>query len=136
MKSILRNKRLMIGLAIAVVIVTIVIIIRRRNDNGENKDDINEPQGGYSEDLPLATFPLRSYSMVKEYSAEKGSYGQQIANLQKGCNDKYGTNLTVDGKWGPKTDEVFRKRLGTLLFVGGISEDQYKIFMNQLDVEE
>lgn len=129
MKDILKNKKMMLAVAALVVIAIIILVVRKRKDSGKESD--GAVPGSVKSSLPVATFPLRPQSQVGEYSAAKGSYGQQIAELQKLCNKKYGAGLDIDGKWGPKTDEVFRSRLGTLLFPGGISEAQYKVFLNQ-----
>lgn len=120
----------MIGFVILVVAIATLLIIRRKK-RVSTADDNSSKSGTTGDTLPSATFPLRPYGSVGVYSAEKGSYGLQIAELQKLCNKKYGAGLDIDGKWGPKTDEVFRSRLGTLLFPGGISEAQYKVFLNQ-----
>lgn len=112
---------------IAVVAIAIAIVMRRR----QNKPGSGTSSGNGYVSLPIATFPLRPYSQAGEYSAEKGSYGQQIANLQRICSEKFAYKIQVDGMWGDKTTAAFHKCLGTLLFSDNISEAQYNIFMNQ-----
>lgn len=129
-----KNKKIIIILGLSLVALFAFLYFRKRNKDAEEGVQNSVASGSAAESssgLPVATFPLRPQSQVGEYSAAKGSYGQQIAELQKLCNKKYGAGLDIDGKWGPKTDEVFRSRLGTLLFPGGISEAQYKVFLNQ-----
>lgn len=126
-----KNRKIMITLTL-LLLAAIIIIVRRR----KNKDDASEggSAGGSSsgsDPLPLATFPLRPYSQAGEYSAAKGSYGQQIANLQKICSQKFGYKLQIDGKWGDKSTEAFRKCQGTILFSDNISEQQYNLFIKQ-----
>lgn len=126
-----KNRKIMITLTL-LLLAAIIIIVRRR----KNKDDASEggSAGGSSsgsDPLPLATFPLRPYSQAGEYSAAKGSYGQQIANLQKICSQKFGYKLQIDGKWGDKSTGAFHKCLGTILFSDNISEQQYNLFIKQ-----
>ena len=130
LKSILKNKKA-IAIAVVVVIIIVVVVVRKRKnkDEGKSGNTSSNSVGGTSS-FPTATFPLRPYSQVGEYSAAKGSYGNQIAKLQSLCNSKYGKNLTVDGKWGPKTDEVFKSVLGTALSFGEISEAQYYLLLS------
>ncbi|MBQ8761351.1 MAG: hypothetical protein IJZ06_08030 [Bacteroidales bacterium] len=132
MKELIKNKKVMMALLAILVLVAVIIVVRRR----KNKDDDSDggSAGGSSSgsgSLPLATFPLRPYSQAGEYSADKGSYGQQIANLQKICSQKFGYKLQVDGKWGDKSTEAFHKCLGTILFSDNISEQQYNLFIKQ-----
>lgn len=136
MKEILKNKKLMIALAVLVVIVVIFVVVRRRKKAEESDKSIT---GGGSSSatgnatLPVASFPLTPYSMAGEYTAEAGSYGQQIANLQKICNKKFNKSLTVDGKFGPKTENAFRSAFG-YPFEIPYSEEVYNGFIMQYGV--
>lgn len=95
----------MILLAIMLVSAVAFVIARRRKKETGNAD------GGAASQLPMAKFPLQPYSAAGEYSASAGSYGQQIANLQKICIYK-GAKLTADGYYGPRTDEVLKQIFG------------------------
>ena len=127
MKNLIKNKKILIARSLVIVSVVVIVIIFRRKDTGKESGD--PVSGGGSSQLPEAAFPLKPYSQVGEYSAAKGSYGRQIAELQKRCNDKYGTDLAVDGKYGPATYEAFGKYMGVKLFLNGISEAQYGVYM-------
>ncbi len=132
MKEILKNKKLMIALAVLVVIVVIFVVVRRRKKAEKSDGAVSvggTPVTGGA--LPVASYPLTSYAQAGTYSPSAGSYGQQIANLQKICSQKYGYKLQVDGKWGDKSTEAFHKCLGTLLFSDQISEQQYNLFIKQ-----
>lgn len=124
MKELFKNKKIMITAAILIMVVAVIIIVRR---NRKDKDSGNSSDGGSSSDgfssggsssgggssLPMASFPLTPYSQAGEYSAAKGSYGQQIANLQKICSQKFGHKLQVDGKFGPKSEVAFMQCFGS-----------------------
>ena len=127
MKELLRNKKLMIGLAAIVLLAVVVVIIKRRKTTEESDAVVTVPYGSGDAKLPEASFPLRPKS--GGYSASTGSYGQQIADLQKMCNEKYGTSLTVDGKFGPKTEKAFEEKFPVLLFPGEITLNHYNTLM-------
>lgn len=136
MKEILKNKKLMIALAVLVVIVVIFVVVRRRKKAEESDKSITgggSSSGTGNATLPVASFPLTPYSMAGEYTAEAGSYGQQIANLQKICNKKFNKSLTVDGKFGPKTENAFRSAFG-YPFEIPYSEEVYNGFIMQYGV--
>lgn len=133
MKEILKNKKLMIALAVLVVIVVIFVVVRRRKKAEESDKSGGSSSGTGNATLPVASFPLTPYSMAGEYTAEAGSYGQQIANLQKICNKKFNKSLTVDGKFGPKTENAFRSAFG-YPFEIPYSEEVYNGFIMQYGV--
>lgn len=105
MKNLLKNKKLMIALAVLVVIVVIFAIVRRRKKAKESDSSGTTPNSVIGS-LPMASYPLRPYSLTGKYTAEAGSYGQQIAVLQRGLNQKYKCQLDIDGKFGPKTTQA------------------------------
>lgn len=117
MKDILKNKKMIIAFAVLALILTVVFFIRRKRKAEEADKAI--AGGGSSATssgvatLPATSFPLTPYSIAKEYTASAGSYGQQIANLQKICNDKFGKGLDVDGKFGPKSEAAFLTCFGS-----------------------
>ena len=123
-KEILTNKKVIIFVAALVLILAVVLFVRRRKRAEENDKAVaggeTKTSGGSSvwipskntSGLPEASFPLTPYSMAKEYSANAGSYGEQIAKLQKICNKKWNKNLTVDGKFGPKSEAAFLSCFG------------------------
>ena len=123
-KEILTNKKVIIFVAALVLILAVVLFVRRRKRAEENDKAVaggeTKTSGGSSvwipskntSGLPEASFPLTPYSMAKEYSANTGSYGEQIAKLQKICNKKWNKNLTVDGKFGPKSEAAFLSCFG------------------------
>lgn len=133
MKNLLKNKKIMTAFAVLVVIAVIFVVVRRRKktEESDSSDSNGATPNSVIVSLPVASFPLRPYSQSGEYTAEAGTYGQQIANLQMICNKKFGYKLSVDGKWGDKTTEAFHKCLGTLLFSDNISEQQYNLFISQ-----
>ena len=109
MKELLRNKKMMIAVAVLAIVIVLVIIRKRRRDAEEADIIMSESSSSTtSKDLPSASFPLRPKS--GSYTASTGSYGKQIAELQKMCNEKYGTNLVVDGKFGPKTVKAIKSK--------------------------
>ena len=118
MKEFLKNKKFIIAavLVLALVLAALFFIRKKKNDEG------SFPTGALTTEHPNASFPLTPYSTAGEYSTAAGSYGQQIANLQQKCNDKYGAGLDVDGKLGPKTEAAFNSCFGSAL----ISEAEYK----------
>lgn len=124
-KEILTNKKVIIFVAALVLILAVVLFVRRRKRAEENDKAVagggeTKTSGGSSvwipskntSGLPEASFPLTPYSMAGEYSANAGSYGEQIAKLQKICNKKWNKNLTVDGKFGPKSEAAFLSCFG------------------------
>lgn len=123
-KEILTNKKVIIFVTALVLILAVVLFVRRRKRAEENDKAVaggeTKTSGGSSvwipskntSGLPEASFPLTPYSMAKEYSANTGSYGEQIAKLQKICNKKWNKNLTVDGKFGPKSEAAFLSCFG------------------------
>lgn len=128
MKELLRNKKMMIAVAVLAIVIVLVIIRKRRKDAEEADIIMSESSSSTtSKDLPSASFPLRPKS--GSYTTSTGSYGKQIAELQKMCNEKYGTNLVVDGKFGPKTEKAFEEKFPTLLFPGEISQNHYNTLM-------
>lgn len=112
----LNNKTLAALLAALVFVVVAVVFFIRRKKKAEEAD--NAIAGGGSSTtsgvatFPTASFPLTPYSMAKEYTTSAGSYGQQIANLQKICNERFDEKLVVDGKLGPKSEAAFLKCFG------------------------
>lgn len=135
-KELLKNKKVIISFAVLVVIVVIFVVVRRRKKAEESDKSITgggSSSGTGKASLPVASFPLTPYSMAGEYTAEAGSYGQQIANLQKICNKKFNKSLTVDGKFGPKTENAFRSAFG-YPFVIPYSEEVYNGFIMQYGV--
>lgn len=112
LKMILKNKKA-IAISVVVVIIIVVVVVRKRKNKGKGQEgNTASKSGGGNSNFPTATFPLTPYSQAGEYSTEKGSYGQQIANLQMICNTKFGKNLTVDGKFGPASENAFRECFG------------------------
>lgn len=109
------------------VIVAVVFIIRKKKKDVDQADQVITGSSDTATGLPSASFPLRPRS--GNYTASSGSYGKQIAELQKMCNEKYGTSLTVDGKFGPKTEKAFEEKFPVLLFPGEISLEHYNILM-------
>lgn len=105
MEKIIKNRKTMILLAIVLVMIVAFVIVRRSKKKKEKGNDSAASQ------LPMAKFPLQPYSVAGEYSAAAGSYGRQIANLQKICISK-GAKLTADGMYGPKTDAVLKQFFG------------------------
>lgn len=114
-----KNKKVMMAFLAILVLAAVITVVIRRKDKDDDSDggSAGGYEGGSSGDteggsvsLPSAMFPLTPYSKAGEYSAIKGSYGQQIANLQKICNSKFGDNLSVDGKFGPNSEKAFAKR--------------------------
>lgn len=111
LKNILKNKKIMAAIVAVIAIAAVFVFVRKRKNESEETaaEAASQPKGSFG--LPVASFPLTPYSQTGAYSAAKGSYGQQIANLQKICNNKFGENLTVDGKFGPKSEEAFAKHI-------------------------
>lgn len=133
MKEILKNKKVIIALSILVLITLIVVIIRRNKKSEETSgsDAVKKtPADASKPEHPLASFPLTPYSRAGEYSTGAGSYGQQIANLQKICNGKFGKDLVVDGKFGPKSEAAFLTCFGAPLQMP-YSEEVYNGLMLQ-----
>lgn len=119
----------MIAFAVLVAVIAFVIIRKRRKDSEDNDIVVIGTSDSVSiEKLPSASFPLRPKS--SGFSTSTGSYGKQIADLQKLCNEKYGTNLTVDGKFGPKTEKAFEDKFPIFLFPGEISLNNYNTLMS------
>lgn len=120
MEYFLKNKKFIIAAVsvLALVLVAVFFIRKKKNDEASS----SFPTGALTTEHPNASFPLTPYSKAGEYSAASGSYGQQIANLQQKCNDKYGAGLDVDGKLGPKTEAAFNSCFGSAL----ISEADYE----------
>lgn len=110
MEKIIKNKKIMIALAIVIVIVTVVIVRRKRKS-----EDTGSAGTSSQNSLPVASFPLQPNSVAGEYSAAKGSYGQQIALLQEICVAQ-GAKLIVDGYYGPKSEAVFQQNFGKTSF--------------------
>ena len=110
-----------------VLLVVVIVVWKRRKTVDESDVIITGSSDSGSVKLSSASFPLRPKS--GGYSASSGSYGQQIADLQKMCNEKYGTKLVVDGKFGPKTEKAFEEKFPTLLFPGEISLNHYNTLM-------
>ena len=141
-KELLKNKKVIISFAVFVVIVIIFFVVHRRKKAEES--DISITGGGTSSStgggtssstgggissstgnatLPVASFPLTPYSQAGEYTAEAGSYGQQIANLQKICNRDFHKSLAVDGKYGPESEAAFSSAFGCLF---GVTQKVYE----------
>lgn len=110
----------MILLAIMLVLAVAFVIARRRKKETGNAD------GGAASQLPMAKFPLQPYSVTGEYSAAKGSYGQQIANLQKLCITQ-GSKLNADGYYGPKSEAIFKQIFGKT----SITEEVYDTILEK-----
>ena len=128
MKELIKNKKVMMAFAVLVMVIAFVIIRKRRKDAEDSDIVVTETSDSISiEKLPSASFPLRPKS--SGFSTSTGSYGKQIAELQKMCNEKYGTNLVVDGKFGPNTEKAFEEKFPTLLFPGEISQNHYNTLM-------
>ena len=111
----MKNRKIMIAVALIVMIVAVMIIVKRRKNKDDDSSDGGSSGGSSSggSSLPVASFPLTPYSLAGEYSAAKGSYGQQIANLQKICSLKFGCKLQGDGKFGPKSEAAFMQCFGS-----------------------
>lgn len=131
MKNILKNKKMMIAFAVLLVAVVAAFLVVRKRRNKEEDDTSDNPTGmnGIVSSLIAnqATFPLRPYSVAGQYSPSAGSMGNQITDLQRLCNNKYGENLDVDGKYGPKTEAAFKKHFKMEV----ITESQYNDILNQ-----
>ncbi|MBR4155558.1 MAG: hypothetical protein IKU01_02485 [Bacteroidales bacterium] len=116
MKTIIKNKKIMIALATIVILIVTAFIVRRRKNGSEE----------YGSSLPEASFPLQPYSVTGEYSAAKGSYGQQIATLQELCITQ-GAKLNADGYYGPKSEAVFQQIFGKT----SITEEVYDTILEK-----
>lgn len=131
MNKLLKNKKLLITLAVVAVAVVVFIIIRRRR-NAAIGEDLGSGSGSGSSVntialMPEAVFPLKPGSAVKGYSAAAGSYGKQIVEMQKLCNayDPTGTQLKLDGKYGTKTLAALRSCYDFIPADGSISQAMY-----------
>lgn len=129
MESILNFlKKNWLWVAAAVVVIAIVIIIRRRKrqvDPVFPGGDENPTVASNSE----AMFPLQPYALVNEYSPAKGSMGSQIKTLQMiyNANNKSGSPLDVDGKYGPKSLGAFKGFFYDMISSNGtIQKAQYE----------
>lgn len=109
MEQIIKNKKIMIALAAIIIVIATIIIVRKKRKSEETDSS------GAQSSLPVASYPLQPNSVAREYSAAKGSYGQQIAELQKICVSQ-GAKLTVDGYYGPKSEAVFQQNFGKTIF--------------------
>ena len=121
-------------IAAVVLVIVVIVIIRRRRSNG---DDDNSDTGHLTgaEDIN-ATFPLQPYSLVKTYSSAKGSKGNQIKKLQSiyNNNNSGGTPLDVNGKYGPKSEAVFKGFFTETTEInpnGTITEAQYNAILEK-----
>lgn len=109
--------------AVVLVIVVVVIIRRRRTPEPVEPGGSAKPSANSD-----AKFPLQPYGLVNEYSTGKGSMGSQIKTLQMiyNANNKSGTPLDVDGKYGSKTLGAFLGFFYDMIASNGtISESQY-----------
>lgn len=113
MEKIIKNKKIMIALAAIIIVIATIIIVRRKRKSEET--DSSGAGSSPQSSLPVASYPLQPNSVAGEYSAAKGSYGQQIAELQKICVSQ-GAKLTVDGYYGPKSEAVFQQNFGKTSF--------------------
>ena len=78
---------------------------------------------------PDAKYPLTPYTLAGEYSKEKGSMGSQIKTLQMiyNANNKSGSPLDVDGKYGPKSLGAFLGFYYDMIATNGqITQAQYE----------
>lgn len=126
-------KKLIILIITVIALAAMVYFLKKKQKGSEGSEDINSSNpSGQSPvaQLPQASFPLTPYRHVNVYSAAKGSYGQQIASLQKICNGKFGKDLAVDGKFGPKSEAAFLKCFGSPLAMP-YSEEVYNGLMLQ-----
>ena len=113
--------------AAVVLLIVVVVIIRRRKRqilyyNPETGEDIVDSADN------KATFPLTPRSLAGAYSNKKGSMGSQIKTLQRFYNEnnKSGTPLDVDGKYGPKSLGAFLGFFGDEISSNGvITEAQF-----------
>lgn len=113
---------IIIAVAVIIIIVAVVIVRRRRNAKAEtngNDGDSNMAPTGTQE----ASWPLRARN--SGYETENGSYGWQIRLIQTALNDLNGANLTVDGKFGPKTKAAVSAHFKTLLSDGEIIQSEF-----------
>ena len=127
MKSILNFlKNNWLWIAAALVVIAIIIIRRKR------QPEPVEPGGTGATTVASnseAKFPLQPYTLVNEYSTDKGSMGSQIKTLQMiyNANNTSGTPLDVDGKYGSKTLGAFLGFFYDMIASNGtISESQYE----------
>lgn len=130
MKKLLKNKNFLM-VVVTVLLIAVVVIVVRRKKKAKESDSAGggvSEKGGVLSSMPVASFPLTPYSQAGEYSAEAGSYGQQIAVLQEICNEKFGKNLDVDGKYGPKSESAFMSCFGSP-FAPPYSEEVYNGFI-------
>ena len=126
-------KRYWIWIGVAVVLIVIgVIMYRQRQARLKREAEEAEKKGTNSVNTTKksneATFPLRPYDLVGEYSLEKGSMGNQIKVLQGLINkaDAYTEKLDEDGKYGSKTLAAFKSVWSNLMAGNGtITEAQY-----------
>lgn len=121
MEKIIKNKKIMITLAAIIIVIATIIIVRRKRKSEETGAGSSSQNS-----LPVASYPLQPNSVAGEYSAAKGSYGQQIAELQKICVSQ-GAKLTVDGYYGPKSEAVFQQNFGKTIF----SKENYDIIIEK-----
>ena len=115
----MKNKKIMIALAAIIIVIATVVIVRKKRKSEETGAGSSSQNS-----LPVASYPLQPNSVAGEYSAAKGSYGQQIAELQKICVAQ-GAKLTVDGYYGPKSEAVFQQNFGKTSF----SKENYDVII-------
>lgn len=121
-----------IGVAVVLIVIGIVMY-RQRQARLKREAEEAEKKGANSsvnttKKSNEATFPLRPYDLVGEYSLEKGSMGNQIKVLQGLINkaDAYTEKLDEDGKYGSKTLAAFRSVWSNMMAGNGtIAEAQY-----------
>lgn len=112
-----KSKKTWIIIVAAVLVIVAVVLIIRTNRKKKNEEETKKIADSTSTRLPEASWPLKP--RTSGYSTENGSYGWQIKLLQKSLNDINGSELTLDGKFGPLT-----KLAVNAAFPGQISDDE------------
>jgi len=117
---------LIIGAIVLVVVVVVIIIRRRKNKQEEENKDNNDGSGnGSTGNANDTKFPLKPGSPLA-YSAANGSYGWPITLIQTALNECHDAGLTVDGKFGVRTETALKSNYYMLNSQKEITEGEFK----------
>lgn len=105
-----KKKVILITLAAAMAIALIAawLIVRRKRSETE----VTEQSGSAGTSSGSTAWTVKNLDDDYSYPIKRGDSGTVVTFIQSGLNDTWGAGLTVDGKFGPKTEAALLKHFG------------------------
>lgn len=120
----MKGKKILLWILIITAIAVVAYFIRKKiKEKKEGDSSTTTTTGGTTSSSSSSNYTNQDFPLYKGSGGDRVKSIQKVANLVSG-NDSL---LTVDGKWGSKTDAAVKKYLAT---DGSISMSDWNVLLS------